>query len=904
MPVHRGSKKERLYMRIEFMDKGDSFLVEDPEDTSYLYFPIANEGGVMSCVAPNLAGDSKTGQNSFLMEPASVENLHSSAMGRNVWCRIRGKGVWSAVGNSARQQALKYTDQKDEVSLVMGKLWQTARRYSKEYGISADVVSFCPAGEEKAELMRVTFCNNSRERLHMTPIVAVPIYGRSADNLRDHRHVTALLNRIITTPDGVSVTPVLSFDERGHQKNYNSYGVFARREDGEKPVGFYPVQEEFIGEGGSLLWPEAVVTEGAKLYPAGEAIEGYEAMGGIRFAECTLEPGEKKTYNIVLSYNGEGMEYLEQEAAGKAFENQRDWWAASSRVSCHCGDSTFDHWMGWVSLQPTLRRIYGCSFLPHHDYGRGGRGWRDLWQDSLSLLLMDPQKVRPMLVSYFDGVRMDGSNATIIGTQPGEFIADRNSIVRVWMDHGLWPFITVKQYIDMTGDFKILFEEGTYFKDKVCCRGEAGDDAWDGTSAVQKDSLGGTVKGSVLERILLQHLTVFYDVGEHNHMRLRGADWNDALDMAQKNGESVAFSAAYSGNLKNLSRICHSLRTKEGITQVELAEEICLLIDPKECDYDSWEQKRRVLDAYCQSCRHTVSGKKAVVSLQTLEEDLSRKASWIQSHIRAAEWVGDGKGLHWFNGYYDEQKRRVEGSFESGIRMMLTSQVFTIMSGTATNEQVAQICRAADQYLYEEKVGGYRLNTNFHELKTDLGRMFGFAYGHKENGAVFSHMAVMYAYSLYSRGFAKEGYKVIHSLYRQVMNTEVSRIYPGIPEYFNDKGRGMYHYLTGAASWLVLTVLTEMFGIKGQEGDLLLQPRLLAEQFDERGEAGISFRFAGQELQVIYENRNRREIGDYTVEEIYLDQNLYVPEQEALIPGAVLGRLIPGVEHTVRVVLA
>lgn len=55
--------------------------------------------------------------------------------------------------------------------------------------------------------------------------------------------------------------------------------------------------------------------------------------------------------------------------------------------------------------------------------------------------------------------------------------------------------------------------------------------------------------------------------------------------------------------------------------------------------------------------------------------------------------------------------------------------------------------------------------------------MFGFACGEKENGAVFSHMAVMYANALYRRGFAKEGYRALRF--------GTSRIYPGIPEYFN-----------------------------------------------------------------------------------------------------------------------
>lgn len=64
-----------------------------------------------------------------------------------------------------------------------------------------------------------------------------------------------------------------------------------------------------------------------------------------------------------------------------------------------------------------LRRIYGCSFLPHHDYGKGGRGWRDLWQDCLALLIMEPEQVRKMLIDNFGGVRFDGTNATIIGSK-------------------------------------------------------------------------------------------------------------------------------------------------------------------------------------------------------------------------------------------------------------------------------------------------------------------------------------------------------------------------------------------------------------------------------------------------------------------------------------------------------
>ena len=48
-------------------------------------------------------------------------------------------------------------------------------------------------------------------------------------------------------------------------------------------------------------------------------------------------------------------------------------------------------------------------------------------------------------------------------------------------------------------------------------------------------------------------------MGEHNLYRLRGADWNDALDMAADRVESVAFTCAYAGNLRTLAALLRRL---------------------------------------------------------------------------------------------------------------------------------------------------------------------------------------------------------------------------------------------------------------------------------------------------------------------------------------------------------
>lgn len=870
---------------LKYLDKKGTFKLDDPDLTSYMYFPLANEAGMMSAITPDLGGDIKLDQNTFLLEPVSSENLHNNKSSRNFWVYVEGKGAWSVTGRSSKQQAKLFEDDKEDVKLTAGIMWHQVERQSQEMGLKAVMTSFVPETEEKVELTKFEITNTSDKAQTITSTVAIPMYARSASNIRDHRHVTSLLHRTFTVKNGIMIYPTLTFDERGHNKNKIFYGALAKEEvNGEmvSPVSFCPVTEEFIGRGGNFENPYYVVKNQPLPYKAGEEVDGYETVAAIRFADCTLEPGETRTYIVALGYGESEAEitelskkYLIKKHFDKYLEETKEFWQEKINVSYNSADSDFDNWMHWVNFQPMLRRIYGCSFLPHHDYGKGGRGWRDLWQDCLALLIMEPEKVREMLIDNFGGVRFDGTNATIIGSKQGEFIADRNNIVRVWMDHGAWPYLTTRLYMQQTGDIEFLTEANTYFKDAQICRGEKRDDRWNdtiGNKQMTEDAL--PYEGTVLEHLLIQHLTSFYDVGEHNHIRLRGADWNDGLDMAEERGESVAFTALYGGNLKNLAQDIKDYSDKTGKDTVSIAKEILVLLEADSSIYDSIGEKNALLEKYCDEVGHIISGEKTEVKCDWLADKLTEMSNWITDHIRNTEWTSDKEGNSWFNGYYDNSGKAVEGDFESGVRMMLTGQVFTVMSGVATDEQVAEIAKAADKYLYDEAIGGYRLNTDFKEVKTDMGRLFGFAFGHKENGAVFSHMAVMYANALYSRGFAKEGYKVINTLYKHCADYHKSNIYPGVPEYVNQRGQGMYHYLTGAASWLLLTVLNEMYGIKGELGALKLAPKLLAEQFSN-GMASATCMFRGANITVTYQNPFGLEAGEYTVKEIYIDGDLY-----------------------------
>ena len=318
------------------------------------------------------------------------------------------------------------------------------------------------------------------------------------------------------------------------------------------------------------------------------------------------------------------------------------------------------------------------------------------------------------------------------------------------------------------------------------------------------------------------------------------------------------------------------------------------------------DKKILLFKKYFRAVQPEVSGRQIEIEISELVSDLRKKGKWIFQQIRKKELISlidlsiskgsqyfpssdetksnkyvigkekvnkdQGQTYRWFNGYYDNDGKRVEGLKDGRIRMTLTGQVFPLLSGLATNEETREVIKSVDRFLKDKKLKGYHLNTDFgldHYLS--FGRAFGFAYGTKENGAFFSHMTVMYAYALYKRGFVKEAYDVLQSIYRMCMDTQKSKIYPGVPEYFDSTGRGMYHYLTGSASWLIFTQLTQVFGVRGQGGDLVLSPKLIKEEFDQKARAIVHCFFAGQRISVTYLNEKKLDYGEYQISSVTLN---------------------------------
>lgn len=838
-----------------FIDNVGTFEFNGADRIKTLYFPLANEA-IMSSVTADLHGDIKTGQNSFLLAPSSRNDLIDSRSSRNFWIYVNKDKVWSATGVSKNLKQIS----EDGFSLKAGLLWHKITRENKRIGLKAEILSFVPSSGEPAEVMLATITNISKQKIKFIPTAAIPVYARSADNLRDHRHVTSLLNRITLSKFGVITKPTLLFDESGHRINTDNYFVLGWDENFCPPEYIYPTQEMFCGDGGDLEAPASILNNNL---PDPGDIQGREAMGGLRFKTKLLRPGESHSYAILMGISKDTNNILKMiknfnslTKIQNSLERTKKYWVSlSNNISVNTGNSEFDNWFRWVSIQPVLRRIYGCSFLPDFDYGKGGRGWRDLWQDCFSLILTEPKKVRPLLVNNFSGIRIDGSNATIIGKAQGEFIPDRNNISRVWMDHGVWPLLTFNLYMNETGDHNVLFEETTYFRDHQIARSSKVDQKWSVDYGHKlKTQTGKIYKGTVLEHLLLENLIQFFNVGKHNYVRLEGADWNDGLDMASRNGESVAFSCMYAYNLKLLSEILLQINKKKITVFKELRDLFSKI------DYDDISRKREILDKYFKKTESTISSDTVAIDTLWLANNLKSKSEWMIKHISKHEWLKSG----FFNGYYDNKGRRVEGIKDGRLRMILISQVFPIMSRVASDLQVKRILKSIYKYLYDKKTKSMRLNTDFRAEQHNLGRAFSFNYGDKENGAFFNHMIVMLANALYKRSYKKEGWQILDSIYSMAANSRVSKIYPCLPEYFNAQGRGMYAYLTGSASWFLLSMAEEAFGLRGQDGDLVIEPQFYPGQFKVKA-VSIKRDFAGRKLEVRFFGLNKQLKRDFRI---------------------------------------
>ena len=169
----------------KFIDNKGTFVLPNPQRSNHLYFPLVNEAGLMSSVSPLLHGDINTGQHAFLTPPVSVYDLQNSRAGRNFWIYIEGIESWSATG--MRPNKLPRISQIRRMTRLLYRPVFFGTRLIERIKLLDCVQKsppLCQASADTVELMSVRITNISTHPVQFTPTASIPIFGRSADNLR------------------------------------------------------------------------------------------------------------------------------------------------------------------------------------------------------------------------------------------------------------------------------------------------------------------------------------------------------------------------------------------------------------------------------------------------------------------------------------------------------------------------------------------------------------------------------------------------------------------------------------------------------------------------------------------------------------------------------------------------
>jgi cellobiose phosphorylase len=791
------------------------------------YWPLLNQKGLKGYLTPFFAGHLAIDHDHYILEPTSEQSMYASSTSRNVHVFVDGVR-FDLNGLLPHQIHTTFEYETDHA-------YQIVKRDLN--GVELKATSFV-ALHDDVEIHEITLTNQSKDIKEVSLMSAVSVYGRSAENQRDHRHVTSLLNEIHLQKDYIIVTPRLHFDESGHHLNTRNYFVSFSSHDIHMK-GIVPTLDAYIN-GGSYQYPR-----GLDQFETSSIVSGYEAFGGIASDTTKLKPGqsitcvlligseesEKEAKDVIKKYQSldKVRHSLNETVAYFRFFNEN--------LSFYMQNDDVNQRLKDVVLQPVYRRYMGNSYVVHHDYGKGGRGWRDLWQDMIALNMYGDQSVVTNMYQYFKGVRLDGTNATIIGEKPGEFKADRNKISRVWSDHGAWPLITLKMYMDETGDLSLLLKKQPYFNDHMSHYGQK-------TKEVKSLDTFTTYEGTILEHILVQHMTAIHHMGAHGFIKLLDADWNDGLDMGKDKAETIAFTMMYAKHLKVLAQIVKALNQD---TFTLLKPLISLILGDI------------TLDTYFNQVTKDVESTE--IKSDLLMHTLLIKHEAMVLKLRNDAFKNDVfKSYIGFDGLDLDDKDTV----------MLTGQTMALLNEVATQEQAELLSKKTKEVLYKKDLGGYQLNSLYPKDKHPLGRAFYFAYGHKENGAVFSHMAMMYVYGLYNYKLKTLAHEGLMTLLNQSMK-ESNQVYRGIPEYFNDKGHGKYLYLTGSASWLLYILRRHVFGLRFDFGALYLEPQLDTSDFIE-GMASIETVIFNKKTTITYLLTQSKNSESYKILDIEADE--------------------------------
>ena len=266
--------------------------------------------------------------------------------------------------------------------------------------------------------------------------------------------------------------------------------------------------------------------------------------------------------------------------AKKCLEETRAWWKALSDNLCvETEDTNFGNWMRWVIYEPFCRKVTAIRICPTTITDGAAADGAICGSDMLGLFLVDPLSTREDIINNFLG-RTDRRQQCHHHWLQTRRICGRSKQYRPHLVRSRDMAILYSQLL-YPPDRRLRYPAKRHYlleRSFTCAIRPSTNNGIVRRVTGSKAATGKIYRGSILEHVLLQQLSAFFHVGQHNNMLLEGGNWNDTYDMARKKGESVCFFNWYGWNLRTMAEVLETLDAR-GVHEIPILTEAQILLD-------------------------------------------------------------------------------------------------------------------------------------------------------------------------------------------------------------------------------------------------------------------------------------------------------------------------------------
>lgn len=634
---------------------------------------------------------------------------------------------------------------------------------------------------------------------------------------------------------------IVSFKNLGNKFDINdsnnlSNTNIAYISSSEKIISYTGSKKSFIGSG-NLTKPETLILNSRNnlldnqngLYE--ESIIALEIELNLKEyenKEITLILGEENSYEQVIKTR---QKYTDIEKVKQELDNVKEFWSKKiNKLQVRTPDEATNVILnGWAIYQTLVSRLYGKT--GYYQSG-GAAGYRDQLQDSLGIKYIDKELLRNQIIKVASHQFKEGDVLHWWHEENNRGIRTRFS------DDLLWLPYAVLEYIEYTGDYKILKLEIPYLEGELL-KGDLSEESnTEGRELEHYDIYLPSEKyGNILEH-LFKSVIKGMQLGKNGFLKIGTGDWNDGFSTVgdKGKGESIwltFFMYYILQRLKELFKNFGEDNFKINIMKMaKELEETCKtafnipLLDEKNIRTNKILKVRELSEnskfyinnkTYCYQQKFVLSLIELI--LVELRKNLEQKA-----------WDGE-----WFIRAINDEGKILGTSKNTECRIDSIAQSWSVISNAVSLKKQVQAFENVEKYLIDKESKILKLLTPaFDKSDINPGYIREYINGIRENGGQYTHGALWFVWAATILGYndkAFEYYKMFNPINHALSKIEadIYKVEPFViaADIYGEKnllGRGGWTWYTGASAWLYRIGIENILGLKIQNDKLSIKP--------------------------------------------------------------------------------